>query len=303
MSYDLSRALFSIQSKRFTCGDFLEALKFFGVYDEWHARVARSKSLLELAERDGKEIDRDALAEMTNEFRYSEKLLSSEEFNVWLSSVNLDLNDFESYLKRTFWSAEEDRHSEAGELPVSDSELFSELYFSRSFKGLLHSWQKRLLAWFDKNDSAFPGLEELNENYRQYEKELLDDFDKELWLVCFRNELAFYKLSCLTGDKNELKTYLDNHSEQSFKDIPENSPLKYLEVGLFYRDLPEQVRESLAGVKAGGLFGPVKLNEAFVLCCLESFTPASLEDADVMEELESLFISEVWKTLELKYVS
>ena len=303
MSYDLSRTLFSIGAKDFTCSDFMGALKFFGVYEEWCSRIAMRKALLEKKIKAGEEIDREVLSEMTNEFRYSEKLLTSEEFNHWLLTVGLSLTDFEAFLKRTYWAEREGGAEDEGDLNISNEAFFSELYFSRSFKGLMQSWQKRLLAWFDKNGSDFPELEKLNEHYKKFEGDLLDHFDKDLWVNCFRKEFNYYELSCLLGDREELQNLSKKIQNESFEDVASEENFEFRKTGLYLRDIPDAIRESLVGLKEGDVFGPIKMDENFVLCRLESLISASEDDEDILEELQALFIDGVWKTLEVKYVS
>ena len=303
MSYDLSRTLFSIGSKHFTCSDFMEALKFFGIYEEWCGGISKRKALLERKEKAGEEIDREILSEMTNNFRYSEKLLTTEEFSHWLATVGLSLTDFESFLKRAYWAEIEDDSNVGEGLKISNEEFFSEMYFSRSFEGLLQSWKKRLLAWFDKNDSDFPELEKLNEHYKKFELDLLQHFDKDLWVNCFRKEFNYYDLSCLFGGEKELQSLSKKLENENFEDAASEEDLEYKKIGLYFRDLPDTVREFLHGVKEGSIFGPLRMDDNFVLCRLEALIPASEDDEDIIEELQTQFIDDIWKTLEVKYVS
>jgi len=301
MTYDLTRVLFSIGARKFTCSDFLEALKFFGVYVDWCQRISIGKQLVQEAEQTNKKIDLNILSEMSAEFRYSERLLTSEEFNYWLNDLGFELADFESYLTRAYWSELFNEDTESQNETVSDKDFFAELYFSGSFKGLIRSWQKRLLAWFEKHDSEFPNLEKLNENYQKFEEEVLEDFDEELWLASFKKDLSIYSISCFEGDKEEVFDLIKSAQENYF-DSEKVKDQAYTE-SFFFRDLPEAMQEGLFGVKEGAAFGPIKMNKGYVLCRLESCTSPTIDDDEVLEELHTLFRDEVWRTLEVKYVS
>ena len=300
MSYDLSRVLFSIGAKSFTCSEFLEALKFFGVYEDWSQRIIQGRALVKAAEQEAKEIDLEALSEMTLNFRYSEKLLTSEEFSEWLQSVGLEVEDFEAYLKRTYWS-QFDTEVEIDSGTVSDREFFSELYFSRSYKSLLSSWLKRLLAWHDKEGKEFPPLSELNEAYKKYEEEILVHFDSDLWLNCYSKELRNYELSFIEGQREEIFELSSRIDSSLFESSLEN--LHQYNVKSFFRDIPKSLKQELIGTECGSIIGPVFLNENYVLCRIDSICSPSVKDENVLEELHGIFREEIWKTLEVKYVS
>ena len=64
--------------------------------------------------------------------------------------------------------------------------------------------------------------------------------------------------------------------------------------------LPEN---DLQHLKTNDVFGPVKMGESHILCRIDSSREASVDQPEVLSELECLFIDEVWRTLEVKYVS
>lgn len=302
MSYDLSRTLFSIGDRKFSCGEFLEALKFYGIYGGWCERILRGGALEKKAADLQKEIDLAALAEMTSEFRYSQKLLTSEEFGGWLDSIGLEMGDYESYLKRTYWQEElEDLEVEVTESEVDDRKFFSEVYFSGSFKGLLSSWQQRLLAWRDCKEEDFPAIAELEGNFKEYKKTVLKYFDKEMWLTCHRNDFAAVEIEYLSGKKTDLKSLRGTH--KSFKECSFSGDLELRGVQSFYRDLPDEFQENLETVTPGETFGPFEFNEEYVLGRLISKQLPGINDEEIIEELEGEFCLEVWKTLQVKYVS
>lgn len=183
MSYDLSKILFSINGNDFTCSEFLDALKHYGLLEAWQERVQEGKHFIQKAGEEKLELDLEVLGEMTSDFRYSEKLLSSDDFSEWLLSLNMQLSDFENFLIRRYWIshfAEEDASEFQGE--VCHSEILAEMYFSGAFKGLLDSWLSRLLAWYDEHSAKPESFDELETEYKKYKTKLEKYFDKELWL-------------------------------------------------------------------------------------------------------------------------
>lgn len=302
MSYDLSRTLFSIGDRKFSCGEFLEALKFYGIYEGWCERILRGDALEKKAADLQKEIDLSVLSEMTSEFRYSQKLLTSEEFGGWLDSIGLEMSDYESYLKRSYWQeALDDLEVEVAESEVDDRKFFSEVYFSGSYKGLLSSWQQRLLAWRDCKEDDFAAIADLEENFKEYKKSVLRYFDKETWLTCHRKDFSTVEIEYLSGKKADLKNL--RGTDKSFKECSFSGNLDLSGVESYYRDLPEEFQENLETVTSGETFGPFEFNDEYVLGRLISRTYPELKDQEIIEELESEFCLEVWKTLQVKYVS
>jgi len=303
MSYDLSRTLFSIADRKFTCGEFLNALKYYGVYEDWQARVSAGKSLVKHADAEKRDMDLEVLAEMTNEFRYSQKLLTTEEFNDWQQSIGLQITDFENYLQRAYWSLVISNESESEvEEPVTDREFFSEIYFSGAFNGLLQSWQQRLLAWKEIGATPFPDLEELEKSYREFCLSVLKCFDTEQWVNCHRMEMTGFNLVCLSGEL-EVLLEVNNSKSENFTAIAEQRNLKLLEISSFYKELPYELQDYLEVVEPGEVFGPVSYSSEFLLCRLNSKTLPESSDEEVVGELQEEFRQEVWKTLKVKYVS
>lgn len=213
MSYDLSRTLFSINTDSFTCKEFLDALEHYGILNSWKERVREGKALVRKAESENLKIDLDELAEMTNEFRYSEKLLSSDEFNEFLQSINLEVSDFEEYLKRAYWTSQLDVDGDVdGE--VLDSEIFAEIYFSRAYRGLMDSCLSRLLTWYDKNEVKSQNFEELEAHFKSYKKNSEQYFDEKAWLQS-------------VADSSE-EVDLEELREQFFDEVLKTLKVKYV---------------------------------------------------------------------------
>lgn len=180
MSYDLSRTLFSINGDSYSCKDFLAALEHYGILNSWKEKICEGKALVRKAKDQNLEIDLEEISEMTNEFRYSEKLLSSDEFNDYIKSISLSLKDFEDYLIRTYWAEHLEIKGDFDE-EVKDAELFSEIYFSRAFNGLMDSWLSRLLAWYDEKEARPQSFAELEEHFNSYKQSLEKYFNADAW--------------------------------------------------------------------------------------------------------------------------
>lgn len=182
MSYDLSRTLFSINGSDFSCAEFLSALDHYGLLDDWRERVCQGKCFTTKAEKMNLELDLNRLGEMTSDFRYSEKLLSSEEFSDWLKLVGMNIADFEEFLKREYWRDHfgEEVVADFG-CEAKDYEVLAEMYFSRAFSGLLDSWLKRLLAWYEDKSAKPESFDELEAHYKNYRESLREYFDVDLW--------------------------------------------------------------------------------------------------------------------------
>lgn len=302
MTYDLTRVLFSIDDHKFTCDEFLQAMDFYGVYEDWQERITTGAALLAVAEKEKRQTSPDILTAMTNEFRYTQKLLTTEEFHDWLRNIGLELADFEIYLKRTYWTnLTTEIVGSRSEFKVSDRDFFAAIYFSGSFDGLLDSWQQRLLAWKESNGGAFPDLRILEAAFKLYKSSLLDFFDVEQWLECHHFSMTHFKLECLAG---ELTILLAN------KDIPgadlaplsQDKRLQLVEISSFFKDLPDELQDYLTVAVEGEIFGPLRYDSRFLLCRLVNKTLPLKSDETVVRELQHDFRREVWKTLKVKYV-
>ena len=301
MTYDLSRKLFKIGTTVFTCGDFLKALDFFGVLDQWKNSVAEGIFYSKQAAEKSLSFDSSEIQSQSSEFRYNNNLLSVDEFSLWLTSRELNEQDYESFFLRKYWSAclGEDVETQF-DLDVSDRDLFSELYFSGAFENLLISWQKRLLAWKDSRNEEFPELSELEENFKTYNDGIKDDLNWLAWLDLKKSDLSSYTLECYEYE-NETELNQLKNSENLDLEV-EKMGLNSFRVQEFHMNLPEEISEALK-FPQGELVGPVIFNDRKLIIKIEEHLEPQEDDQEVLDLIFGEFSSEVWKTLKVKYVS
>ena len=296
MTYDLTRKIFTVCKQSFSYAEFLEALQFYGLYEDWELRVKKGKQLVNEADKKGLDLDIEMLSEMSNDFRYSEKLLTSEEFNDYLEQLGLNLNDFESFLKRSYWNNElSDEFNLSEDIKAEEREILSEIHFSGAFRNLQSSWMKRLLAWFDENEEKAGSMEELESHFQKYRESLDRYFDKEQWIALNKKEFSKVSMLCLAGDREILVS-------ENFESLTTNSNLQKLPLELYRKDIPPAFKEFVEFSKPGDEFGPLQYKGENLVCRLESLSEPCESDEVLIEELRDEFEDEVWKTLRVKYV-
>ena len=90
MDYDLSRSLFSINGTNFSCTDFISALDFYGILDQWKKQTSLGKACVATAEDKSLQPEAEILQRWAREFRYDHNLLSTEDCTIWFASAGLD---------------------------------------------------------------------------------------------------------------------------------------------------------------------------------------------------------------------
>ncbi len=305
MGYDLSRKLFSIGTESFTCAGFLEALKFYGVFEKWTASVVSGLQCQRYAIEEKFSPDMAVVQKWSSEFRYEMNLLTADEFSSWLLQVDMNLEDFENYLSRKFWRerfSEKIGQTEFGSADFTEREIFAEIYFSSSFKSLLQSWQKRLLAWHDAKKSSFPGLTELEANFSQYNSEVQQLLNTQQWLKVRERELTTVSIECLVCDNDGVSLFAELSDSESLDEKIEKLNLESFMVREFYYDLPSEIAHALGASFKKGLVGPVEFDGEILILRIHEYLKPDLENEEVQELLFEDFSAEVWETLMVKYV-
>ena len=181
MDSRLRSRLFSIKGHAFTVMDFLEALKFFKIYPEWHSRVLQSLLAEKTAKQQGLNLDASVVADSSKEFRYEYDLLNIEELKDWLSNYYLDESELEAFLVRRYWSESIKSDVVEAELDVPLFQVYTEIVLSGAFDSLKSSWIKRLICWFSAHEDLYTSQVELGAAYEGYLKEHFSNYDLSEW--------------------------------------------------------------------------------------------------------------------------
>ncbi|MCM8530478.1 MAG: hypothetical protein NE330_04890 [Lentisphaeraceae bacterium] len=276
----LELKLFTIKSEQFTVCDFLDVLEYFGLYEDWREKVSNSYFLLNEYKEASIEVDHRKILKWSEEFRYENDLLSTEDLTQWLSRYGLTQEDLEKYfIRQALCEDSPDSLEKVSE--VTREMVFKEILFSGSLGNLLQSWQKRLFAWFSKNEERFKALTELNEHYKSFERETITHIDKTLWLGSYGDRLKHVEVHFYSSEGND------------FEKAQEMERFKG-----FVKDLPIPI--DFDGVKLQELNGPISQSGFNLWFKLKSISVPSIENDDLVELIEDDFLDEVWQTLKVK---
>ncbi|MCM8536630.1 MAG: hypothetical protein NE334_11900 [Lentisphaeraceae bacterium] len=276
----LELKLFTIKSDSFTVCDFLEVLEYFGLYDDWREKVSSSYFLLNEYKEASIEVDHQKILKWSEEFRYEHDLLSAEDLKQWLAKYELTQEDLEKYfIRQALCEDAPDSLEKVSE--VTQEMVFKEILFSGSLLNLLQSWQKRLFAWFSKNDERYKSLSELNEQYKSFEREMLTHMDKELWFSSYGDRLK------------QVEVHFFNSEGSDFEKAQKTEAFKG-----FVKDLP--IPLDLDNIKLNDVNGPISKSGVNLWYKLESISASLPETDELMEFIEDDFLDEVWKTLKVK---
>ncbi|NQZ57983.1 MAG: hypothetical protein HRT88_11040 [Lentisphaeraceae bacterium] len=180
--------LFRIKDKEYSLGDlfmFLEKEQLLEFYSSLlhKAYLCRSR-----ADEEGLDADLAELQKCADVFRYKNDLLSVEDLFEWLRQRSLKRVDFEEYVELSYWVEFYPENTAVTNYDFKRDELLRYLYFSGSFETIVFEWQKRLMAWYEKNHVDFKGWRQLSSNYRLYLSNAYEEWDAQSWLRVYKKE-------------------------------------------------------------------------------------------------------------------
>ncbi|MCH2205203.1 MAG: hypothetical protein MK132_04950 [Lentisphaerales bacterium] len=284
MDSRLRSRLFSIKGHAFTVMDFLEALKFFKIYPEWHSRVLQSLLAEKTAKQQGLNLDASVVADSSKEFRYEYDLLNIEELKDWLSNYYLDESELEAFLVRRYWSESIKSDVVEAELDVPLFQVYTEIVLSGAFDSLKSSWIKRLICWFSAHEDLYTSQVELGAAYEGYLKEHFSNYDLSEWKKLCEKELQNCRLEVYRSTEE------DFDKAESFGAFEG-----------YLKDLPDSLTRYFDYLCPNVVEGPFKDEDGFLWIKLLGIDSVK-NDEDVEEYAKELYAAEVWKTLTVKYI-
>src|SRR2546425_8104398 len=148
------RTVLSCGGDEFTVKDVMEAAWWRGDMEPIWRELLEAVACEQRAEELGLEADEELLQALAEEFRYERDLLTTEETERWLSSRDLNEDDFNGYFLRRYWRQHlhEAARPEAVDAVSASSEvaelLRPELMLSGEFERLARAFSRRLTALY-----------------------------------------------------------------------------------------------------------------------------------------------------------
>ena len=103
MNQNLESILFIVKEHKFCVKDFLSALDYFGIFEDWQFRVQSGLQAVKYAKEKGQSLDESSIEQASRDFRYKNDLLNETELKDWLHKKFLVEDDLEQYLIRQYW--------------------------------------------------------------------------------------------------------------------------------------------------------------------------------------------------------
>ena len=204
------------------------------------------------------ELNAQELQNASNQFRYSQNLITTEETQKWLDKRLLNQDDLFTYLYRMLGDQQFDLEVQSVEawfekVEMPSREIWSELHFNNTFDTLIRAFSSRVIA-LEKNPSESTDVESVH--YKSDEAACLENAYIELaeklctsenLQQCYKeNELDFLEINYETLLFDTLNQAREawcclNYDKQSYAEIAKDTNCTHNEDTAFVKDLPSSL--------------------------------------------------------------